>query len=84
MRTPRRGGSRRPGVAYTVGGTLVSAFFLFCVFSLGRFWPASPGAGAVRTSHERAWAFRGSTVDTLVVYIFSATVPEYVNNLNFF
>ena len=72
---------------FTVGGALATAFAVFVVFSLGRFWQASSGASGgsgAKTAKERAWAFRGGSVDTLVTYIFSATDLEYINNLNFF
>ena len=86
MRTPRHRASK-PSAAFTVGGALAAAFAVFVVFSLGRLWQASSGAsgsGGAKTPQERAWAFRGGSVDTLVVYIFSATDLEYINNLNFF
>ena len=86
MRTPRHR-ANRPSAIFTVGGALATAFAVFVVFSLGRFWQASSGASGgsgAKTAKERAWAFRGGSVDTLVTYIFSATDLEYINNLNFF
>ena len=85
-RTPRHR-ANKPSAVFTVGKALATAFAVFFVFSLGRFWQASSGgagASGAKTAKERAWTFKGGSVDTLVTYIFSATDLEYINNLNFF
>lgn len=83
-RSPRHGGKPRYA---TAGAALGAALLVIVVFLLGRFFEARRRPAAhtqPQTSVERAWAFQGGHTDTLVVYIFSNTDPEYIVNLKFF
>ena len=76
----------RPRYA-AAGAAVATGLVLLAFFLLGRVWEASrhpPSHSKPQNSVERAWAFQGGDTDTLVVYIFSNTDPEYLYNLKFF